>query len=54
MALKPAPSGALHQRGIAFAKYADLLWWKPRPRTSKRQRNFADAVHKVYPNKMLA
>src|SRR6266404_6186613 len=42
------------KRGIAFAKYADLLWWETSTPNLEEAKEFADAVHKVYPNKMLA
>src|SRR3981189_2304344 len=53
--LKPG-TGLAHciKRGIAFAKYADLLWWETSTPNLKEAKEFADAVHKVYPNKMLA
>src|SRR3954466_10235764 len=53
--LKPG-TGLAHciKRGIAFAKYADLLWWETSTPNLEEAREFAEAVHKVYPNKMLA
>src|SRR5450631_1386931 len=53
--LKPG-SGLAHciKRGIAFAKYADLLWWETSTPNLKEAKEFAEAVHKVYPGKMLA
>jgi isocitrate lyase len=53
--LKPG-TGLAHciKRGIAFAKYADLLWWETSTPNLDEARQFAEAVRKVYPNKMLA
>src|SRR5215475_10620897 len=53
--LKPG-TGLAHciKRGIAFAKYADLLWWETSTPNLDDARAFAEAVKKVYPNKMLA
>ena len=55
------PSEARHRssahcikRGIAFAKYADLIWWETSTPNLDDAREFAEAMHKVYPNKMLA
>src|SRR6202162_3509732 len=52
--LKPG-TGLAHciKRGIAFAKYADLLWWETSTPNLEEAREFAEAVHKVYPGKML-
>src|SRR5437899_2230473 len=53
--LKPG-TGLAHciKRGIAFAKYADLLWWETSTPNLEEAREFAEAVHKVYPGKMMA
>jgi isocitrate lyase len=53
--LKPG-SGLDHciKRGLSFAKYADLLWWETSKPDLDGARKFAEAVKKVYPNKMLA
>ncbi|GAC1343708.1 MAG: isocitrate lyase [Acetobacteraceae bacterium] len=41
-------------RGLAFAPYADLLWWETsEPNLAEAQR-FADAIHAEFPGKMLA
>ena len=41
-------------RGLAYAPYADLLWWETsKPNLDEAQR-FAEAIHKQYPGKMLA
>lgn len=42
------------KRGIAFAKYADLIWWETSTPNLDEAREFAEAMHKVYPGKMLA
>jgi isocitrate lyase len=41
-------------RGIAFADYADLLWWETSHPNLEEAREFAEAVHKVHPGKLLA
>ncbi|HTA66606.1 MAG TPA: isocitrate lyase [Xanthomonadaceae bacterium] len=53
--LKPG-TGLAHciKRGIAFAKYADLLWWETSTPNLDEAKQFAEAVQKVYPGKMLA
>jgi isocitrate lyase len=53
--LKPG-TGVDHciKRGLAFAKYADLLWWETSTPNLADARRFAEAVRKEYPNKMLA
>src|SRR3954468_24615051 len=53
--LKPG-TGLAHciKRGIAFAKYADLLWWETSTPNLEEAKEFAEAVHKIYPGKMLA
>jgi isocitrate lyase len=53
--LRPG-SGLDHciKRGLSFAKYADLLWWETSKPDLEGARKFAEAVKKVYPNKMLA
>ena len=49
-------SGVDHciKRGLAFAKYADLLWWETSRPNLQEARRFAEAIHEVFPNKMLA
>jgi len=42
------------KRGLAFSKYADLVWWETSKPNLDEAREFAEAVHKVYPGKMLA
>ncbi|ABA06235.1 isocitrate lyase [Nitrobacter winogradskyi Nb-255] len=53
--LKPG-TGLDHciKRGLSFAKYADLLWWETSKPDLEGARAFAEAVRKVYPDKMLA
>jgi len=41
-------------RGLAYAEYADLIWWETsEPNLADAQR-FADAIHARFPGKMLA
>jgi len=41
-------------RGIAYAPYADALWWETSHPNLDEAREFAEAVHKVHPGKLLA
>ncbi len=41
-------------RGIAYAPYADLVWCETATPDLAEARTFAEAVHAVYPEKMLA
>ncbi len=41
-------------RGLAFAERADLLWWETSHPNLDEARQFAEAVHKQYPGKLLA
>jgi isocitrate lyase len=41
-------------RAIAYAPYADLIWCETSTPDLTQAKKFADAVHKVHPNKMLA
>jgi isocitrate lyase len=41
-------------RGLAYAPYADLLWWETSMPNLDDARKFAEAVHKEHPGKMLA
>ncbi len=41
-------------RGLAFAPYADLLWWETSDPDLKEAERFADAIHRQFPGKMLA
>lgn len=49
-------SGVDHciKRGLAFAKYADLLWWETSKPNLDEARRFAEAIHSEYPGKLLA
>ncbi|HEY4545988.1 MAG TPA: isocitrate lyase [Pedomonas sp.] len=42
------------KRGLSFAEYADLLWWETSHPNLDEARQFAEAVRKEYPNKLLA
>jgi isocitrate lyase len=42
------------KRGLAFARYADLLWWETSTPDLKHARAFAEAVHRQFPGKLLA
>ncbi len=41
-------------RAIAYAPYADLLWCETSKPDLKEAREFAEAVHRAYPGKLLA
>ena len=41
-------------RGLAYAKYADVLWWETSHPDLEDARRFAEAVHKEHPGKLLA
>ncbi len=41
-------------RGLAFAPYADLLWWETSEPNLEEAKRFADAIHAEFPGKMLA
>jgi isocitrate lyase len=41
-------------RGLAYAPYADLLWWETSEPDLDEARVFADAIHAQFPGKMLA
>lgn len=41
-------------RGLAYAPYADLLWFETSTPNLEEARQFAEAVHKQYPGKLLA
>ena len=41
-------------RGIAYAPYADIIWCETSHPDLEEARQFADAVHAKYPNKLLA
>lgn len=41
-------------RGLAYAPYADLLWFETSTPDLTQARKFAEAIHSEYPNQMLA
>ncbi|UFN48024.1 isocitrate lyase [Roseomonas sp. OT10] len=41
-------------RSLAYAPYADLLWWETSDPDLDDARAFAEAIHKEFPGKMLA
>src|ERR1700687_474685 len=41
-------------RGIAYAPYADLLWWETSEPNLEEARRFAEAIHAKFPGKLLA
>ena len=41
-------------RGLAYAPYADLIWWETAKPDLDEAKRFADAIHKKYPDKLLA
>ena len=41
-------------RSLAYAPYADLLWWETSEPNLEEAERFADAIHKQFPGKMLA
>ncbi|WP_292065738.1 isocitrate lyase [Brevundimonas sp. UBA7664] len=41
-------------RGLSYAKYADVLWWETSHPDLDDARQFAEAVHKEHPGKLLA
>lgn len=41
-------------RGLAYAPYADLLWFETSTPDIKQAKKFSDAIHAVYPDQMLA
>ena len=41
-------------RGLAYAPYADLLWMETSNPNLEDAKRFADAIHKEYPDQMLA
>ena len=53
--LKPG-TGFAHciKRGMAFARYADMLWWETSKPDLAGARRFADAIHREFPGKLLA
>jgi len=51
--VRNGPAAAI-ARGIAYADYADLLWVETGKPDLEFARSFAEAVHRVHPDKMLA
>ncbi|HLZ30321.1 MAG TPA: isocitrate lyase [Chloroflexota bacterium] len=41
-------------RGLAYAPYADLLWWETSEPDLEEAQQFADAIHARFPGKLLA
>ncbi len=41
-------------RSLAYAPYADLLWWETSEPNLEEAERFADAIHAAFPGKMLA
>ncbi len=41
-------------RGLAYAPYADMLWCETATPSLEEAKNFADAIHDRYPEKLLA
>jgi isocitrate lyase len=41
-------------RGLAYAPYADLLWWETSEPDLDDARRFAEAIHREHPGKLLA
>jgi len=41
-------------RSLAFAPYADLLWWETSEPDLDEAERFADAIHRQFPGKLLA
>ena len=41
-------------RSLAYAPYADLLWWETSEPDLDDARDFAEAIHRQFPGKMLA
>jgi isocitrate lyase len=51
-----AGTGLAHciKRGLAFARYADMLWWETARPDLGQAREFAEAIHRKFPGKLLA
>jgi len=41
-------------RGLAYAPYADMLWWETSEPNLAEAKQFAEAIHAQYPGKLLA
>jgi isocitrate lyase len=46
--------GAAISRGLAYAPYADVIWFETSTPDLDQAREFADAIHERYPGKLLA
>src|SRR2546422_454441 len=42
------------ERGLAYAPYADMIWCETSSPDLEEARRFASAIHRVYPEKLLA
>jgi isocitrate lyase len=42
------------KRGLAYAKYADLLWWETSHPNLDEAREFAEAIQREHPGKLMA
>jgi isocitrate lyase len=51
--VRSGPAAAI-ARGVAYADYADLIWVETGKPDLEFARSFAEAVHEVHPDKMLA
>jgi isocitrate lyase len=51
--VRPGTDSAI-ARGLAYAPYADLLWFETSKPDLKEAQQFADAIHAKYPRKLLA
>ncbi len=51
--IKPGIEAAI-ARGMSYAPYADILWCETSTPDLEEARRFADAVHRVFPGKLLA
>jgi isocitrate lyase len=41
-------------RGLAYARYADLLWWETSHPDLEDAKRFAEAIQKAHPGKLMA
>jgi isocitrate lyase len=46
--------GAAIARGLAYAPYADLIWFETSTPDMGEAKEFADAIHEKFPGKLLA
>ena len=53
MRVRPGIEAAI-ARGLAYAPYADLLWFETSKPDAREAQLFADAIHRKYPGKLLA